>query len=344
MTTKFWAKFALFCLSLTCFLSFLPACAPEYTDTPDFRMQLIREMKEFEQQFGLHETSNFKQYSPQQQSYDYYFYAPIFELPYSSGDSLLGFGHGKSENVTLDRSKYDFFFYEVPAVASVGTDVTKSLMDSPLWRFIEVVFHEDWHEQVNPPLSLSEPSAEVMGYALALRFTGQKFGENSGVHRDLQYNLSVKIRESAVYTEYYAKLSDLYAAYRAGSFNESETRTRKDLILNDMGHILKDIYGVKPDQLNNAFIAFQMTYLRHFPIMYRLYQATGGDIAKTADILKGMPGQNQNPPNIEAIKQIENQAVKYFQENFTRLGAPATGVKTAPERVFLPSFHLPVPA
>ncbi len=312
------------CLALLVLLSLvLPACARNQTDSPEYRMQLVTEMKDFERQLGFHETRNFRQYNAQAQAYDYYFYAPKTDLPYSMGDPLLGLGTGKSENVTLDRGQYDFFFYAIPAIASVGTDVTKSLMDSPLWRFIQVVFHEDWHEQVNPPLSLGEPSAEIIGYAAAIQFTARKFGENSDVCRTLRDRFAQKIRESKVYTDYYGRLSELYAAYHAGTLAEKQTLQQKDDLIGAMNDALRDIYGARQDQLNNAFIAFQMTYLRHLPLMYRVLQATRNDVKQTAAIFKAMPGQDRNPQNIDQIKGIEGEAVDYFRQSLVRLGAPA---------------------
>ncbi len=324
------------CLALLVLLSLvLPACARSQTDSPEYRMQLVTEMKDFERQLGFHETRNFRQYNAQAQAYDYYFYAPKTDLPYSMGDPLLGLGTGKSEDVTLDRGQYDFFFYSIPAIASVGTDVTKSLMDSPLWRFIQVVFHEDWHEQVNPPLSLGEPSAEIIGYAAAIQFTARKFGENSDVCRTLRDRFDQKVREAGVYTTYYGRLSEVYAAYHAGTLTEKQTLEKKDDLIGGMNDALRDIYGARQDQLNNAFIAFQMTYLRHFPVMDRLLQATGRDVKQTIDMLRAMPGQNENPQNIDQIKEIESRAADYFRQNLERLGAPSSGLRSKPVTVFV---------
>ncbi len=300
----------------------LPACRFDPTSDPQYRMGLVQEMKAFEQSVGFKPTSNFGSYSSQTQAYDYYFYAPKFDLPYSMGDPLLQFGLGTADNATIDRSQYDVFFYSIQAIASVGTPITESLMEAPLYRFIQVVFHEDCHEQVNPPLSLGEPSAEVIGYAAALQFTAQKFGPRSEVYRTLKLLSDNKLQESAVYTEYYARLTDLYSRFHAGLINEPETRRQKDELLRSMAAALRAIWGGSPE-LNNAFIAFQMTYERHFPLLYRVYAATGSDLKRTVEIFRAMPGQNQNPQSLDDIKNIENEVARYLQDNLEKI-APAT--------------------
>jgi len=193
--------------------------------------------------------------------------------------------------------------------------VTGSLMQAPLYRFIQVIFHEDWQEQIDLPHGLEEPSAEVIGYTAALAFTRNRYGEESTVYRTLRKHLDNRLRESQVYREYYSRLEDLYTQYHEGKLSELDTLIRKARLLETMGKELYDIWGGRPDQLNNAFIGFQMTYLRHMPLMYEVYQATGADLAGTIDIFLSLTEQDKNYNTLEQVKEAEREAVDYLSRN-----------------------------
>jgi hypothetical protein len=121
-----------------------------------------------------------------------------------------------------------------------------------------------------------------------------------------------RLRESEVYREYYAKLEALYAQYHEGKLSELDTLIRKACLLEAMGNELQDIWGGKPDQLNNAFIAFQMTYLRHLPLLYEVFKATGFDLTETIRIFRAMPEQGKSFNTLEQVKGIEASVVAYL--------------------------------
>jgi hypothetical protein len=188
-------------------------------------------------------------------------------------------------------------------------------MQAPLSRFIQIIFHEDWHEQVDLSMGLEEPSAEIIGYAAALAFTGEKYGQDSPVHRTLKKHFENKLRESEVYGEYYIRLETLYAQYQEGKLSELDTLIRKARLLEAMGNELYGIWGGKPDQLNNAFIGFQMTYLRHLPLMHEVLGATDFDLAETIRIFLSLPGQGKSLATLEQIKGVERGAIDYLSRN-----------------------------
>jgi len=191
------------------------------------KLGLVEEIKEFEQKLGFRSTENFKTYSDETEAYPYYFYTPVTELPYSLGDPRLQFGSGTPDSVTLDSQKYDIYFYEIPVIADVGTPVTKSLVEGPVSTFIRLIFHEDWHEQIDLPAGIEEPSAEVISYVAAMQFAKEKLGEDSAVYFYLRLYFSNRFRESRIYEKYYNQLGTLYERFHKGLISEVATLDEK---------------------------------------------------------------------------------------------------------------------
>lgn len=306
---------------LASFAVVIPACQPHTGLSEEQRLELVQEIKAFEKKLGFAETENFKTYSRETEAYHYYFYTSNTELPYSLDDPLLQFGTGTPESVSLDRTKYDVYFYSLPAQAGVKTPITKSLLRAPLYRFIRIIFHEDWHEQISLPLGLEEPSAEVVSYVAAMLFVGEKFGQDSAVYHTLRQHLTNRLRESRIYRHYYEQLDAVYSRFHAGIISEAEALRRKEELLKLLGDDLHDIWGGKPDQLNNAFIAFQMTYLRHLPLMYQVLLATDNDLTKAIAIFRSMPEQGTSFETLGKVKEIEEKVTEYLHNSLPKLAA-----------------------
>jgi hypothetical protein len=295
----------------------LPATQAELPVELQQRMQLVEEIKAFERDLGLKETDNFKIYSDQLESYDYFFYTPYTDLPYSLDDPSLLCSQGKPENYNL--AGYDVFYYSIQAIAGVKTPITASLMQAPISRFIHVVFHEDWHEQIDMTKGIEEPSAEIFSYNAALLFAEEKYGRDSVVYRTLEEEYSSKLRVSTVYQHYYDKLADLYQQYHSAEITEADTLSGKAKLIEAMGSELEEIWGVRPDQLNNAYIAFQMTYFRHFPLMQQLFVASGYNLPKTIAVFRAMPDQGASFKSVDELNNIETEVVNYLTENIASL-------------------------
>ena len=86
-----------------------------------------------------------------------------------------------------------------------------------------------------------------------------------------------------------------------------------------MGGELEEIWGTRPDQLNNAYIAFQMTYFRHFLLMHQLFVSTGYDLSKTIAVLLSIPNQGTSFKTVEELKDIESEVTTYLIENIANL-------------------------
>jgi len=284
-------------------------------DGKEYRLGLIDEIKDFEKKLGYSETNNFRTYSDEIEVYHYYFYTPSTELPYSLDDPLLRSGSGTPFSINNDPKKYDIYFYANPALAGIDTPVTKSLVETPLFRFIHIIFHEDWHEQLDLPLGIEESSGEIISYTAAILFAEKKMSQNPKISETLREHLINRLRENNIYERYYQQLNTVYASFHAGMISEEETLRQKEKLLESMGDDLQRIWRGKSDQLNNAFIAFQMTYLRHLPLMYELLTATNFDLPKTIAILRAMPEQGTNFNNLEEIKALEKQLTDYLRDS-----------------------------
>ena len=301
---------------LILFSLIIPSCKPGTGLSDEQKLELIHDIKAFEKKLGFNDTSNFLTYSDEIEAYDYYFYTSSTELPYSLDDPKLQTGIGTRKSVTIDPKKYDAYFYSIPSIAGVGTPVTKSLLHNPLYRFIHIIFHEDWQEQIDLPLGIEEPCSEVVSYTAAILFTEERFGSDSEVHKTLKKHFSNKLRESEIYADYYEKLSAVYERFHAGEIADTEIFIRKEGLLDSMGNELRNVWGGgKPSQLNNAFIAFQMTYLRHLPIMHEVLSATDFDLIEAIAIFRSMPEQGSSYDNLDGVKAIEKKVTDYLYDN-----------------------------
>jgi len=295
------------------------ACKPAATSTSlseNERLELVKEIKAFQKKLGFDPTENFASYSDKKEAYDYYFYVPVADLPYSLDDPALKYGEGTARTSSIDTRKYDVFYYSIPALAGISTPITKSLLESPLHRFIFIVFHEDWHEQIKSPLGIEEASGELMGYVSSLLFTEERFGRDSEVYATLDRELTNKLKESRVFQSYYEKLAALYAEHRSGKVTEAETLSRKSQLIRSLDDDIYGVWGKRRDQLNNAFISFQMTYYRHLNLMHDVFSASNSDIMVTIEVLRGIPEQGGSFDNdIERVKGIELRVAEYLRNN-----------------------------
>lgn len=304
---------------LLIFVLLVPGCQNSAAKEQEYRLELIKEIKAFESKLGFTETENFRTCAGETEAYDYYFYTSNTGLPYSLDDPRLQFGTGTRQSVSIDLDQYDVYFYSIQALAGIQTPVTKSLIQAPLSRFLQVIFHEDWHEQIGLPLGIEEPSAEVIGYSAALLFAEEKWGRNSEVYGTLKKHLDNRLRESRVYALYYGQLDALYTGYHSGAISEAETLRRKNQLLAAVGKELQGIWGARPDQLNNAFIAFQMTYLRYLPLMYEVLSVRDFNLSDTIAIFRSMPGQGAGFNTLEEVKEIEKEVAGYLDDKLREI-------------------------
>jgi hypothetical protein len=195
----------------------------------------------------------------------------------------------------VDPDEYDVFFYPIEAVASGAASVTPALVNAPLERVLVVVPHEDFHNQAEarkPSPELSEAAATLIGFLTAAEFAREKFGASSPVFQNLNGESRLFLQKARIINLYYDKLSDLYSAFRSRRITREAALVRKDELFAELRRECAAIgpdpvsFNKCPGALNNAGLAFDRTYSRHYQIMFDLHGLLDQDARATIRGLK----------------------------------------------------------
>jgi predicted aminopeptidase len=166
-----------------------------------------------------------------------------------------------------------------------------------------VVPHEDFHNQSETrkaPTEVAESAATLVGFLTARAFAKEKFGEDSLTFRMLANDVNLFLRKSLIVNAFYARVSDLYRSFRDGALTQEQTLARKAELFAELRQSCSAIwpdpvsFNKCPAAMNNAGLAFDQTYTRHYPLMHDLYTSLGGDtsalVATLRRLLTKWPG------------------------------------------------------
>jgi hypothetical protein len=256
-------------------------------------IEMIGELKAFEESLGGQETENFLRYSSRPTADDRCYFTGTLQLPeFYSGLRMVR----EDESRCLARaSESDVFFYPVQAVASGEETVTVALADAPVERVLVVVPHEDFHNQAETrkaPTEVAEAAATLVGFLTASDFAREKFGVDSPTFRMLERDADLFLRKSIVVNRFYEKLSELYKMYGSGGLTRQRTLEIKTVLFAELQHACSAIlpdpvsFNKCPAAMNNAGLAFDRTYTRNYPIMHELYGSLGKNTATLVMTLK----------------------------------------------------------
>jgi hypothetical protein len=211
------------------------------------------------------------------------------------------------ERCAARSTDHDVFFYPVQAVASGEETITVSLAEAPTERLLVVVPHEDFHNQREArkaPTEVAEAAATLVGFLTASEFAKDRFGAESATARMLSRDADLFLRKSFLVNQYYDKVRDLYRNLEAGAITTSQTLERKAELFAELqrscGAIAPDpvSFNKCPAVLNNAGLAFDRTYTRHYPMLHDLYALLGNDTSVLVSTLKRLmtnwPGSAAN--------------------------------------------------
>lgn len=241
------------------------------------RMSLTEEIKAYELRIGWKKTNNFLRYEAGSTGLLFCYYADIFAQHTS-------WAVGAGGECTIDPKRYDVFPMRVQAIAGIGTPVSPLLVRVSLARFIMVVFHEDFHEQVDgyPSLAINESAATLMGLLAAREFAKEKFGAFSPVSIALESDLQLHVRGSLLLRDTYAKLGSLYSAVREGSVTKDEGLAEKQRIFARLKEACADMQFATiascHDSMNNAELGFNYSYAEHYQTFFELATICGWDV------------------------------------------------------------------
>jgi hypothetical protein len=256
-------------------------------------IELIGELKDFAESMGGQPTENFLSYSSRIVSDERCYFTGKLQLPefYSS----LRLARENESKCAARSDEFDVFFYPVQAVASGEETVTVALAEAPTERLLVVVPHEDFHNQSETrkaPTEVAESAATLVGFLTASVFAKEKFGEGATTSQLLARDVDLFLRKSVIVNEYYDKVSELYRLFRAGALTREQTFAKKSELFAELQQSCSAIspepvsFNKCPAAMNNAGLAFDRTYTRHYPLMHDLYTSLGGDISALVMALK----------------------------------------------------------
>jgi len=255
------------------------------------RQDLIRALKQLEKTLGFRRTKSFAHASDKSVASYRCYYTGKLELPESSLGLRLK--QGSKDGCALDPEKFDVFFYPMEAVANGKSSVTTSLQRESTERFLTVVAHEDFHASAGKlPATLTEPASTLIGMLTASELTRETFGPSSEVYRNLSIEPELFSRKAKLVARYHAKLGELYAGVRAGKVSPKDALAQKGKLF---AEIEEECQATTPapksfnrclSANNNAGLAFDMTYAKYYPVVYKAYLACGQDLKATMQAIK----------------------------------------------------------
>lgn len=296
-------------------LAVAPAPAP--------RQKLIREIKEFGRSSGFDETGSFSASAHGKRAFYRCYYIEKLRLP-DSYDGLK-MKKGTAEGCDVDENKYDVFFYPIEAVASPKTPTTESLADATVERLAVVVSHEDFHQQKpirRLPETVEEASSTLVGFLTAAAYAKAAQGEDSTLYRNLAGEAERFRTKAEIINRYHERLRALYRDVVSRKVARAAALSEKKRLFDELQQACQAItpdptsFNECPAAMNNAGLAFDHTYSKHYGLMYRLALDHGMDLRRLVDTLKGLPAGK---------KWSEREAVSYLESLVERGSAVPAG-------------------
>jgi hypothetical protein len=183
----------------------------------------------------------------------------------------------------------------VQAVASGEETITVSLAGASTERVLVVVPHEDFHNQREArkaPTEVAEAAATLVGFLTASGYAADRFGAESATARALARDADLFLRKSSIVNRYYEQIGAVYRELQAGALTEAQAFDRKAALFAELEQSCTAIapdpvsFNKCPAVMNNAGLAFDRTYTRHYPMLYDLYTLLGSDTSQLVATLK----------------------------------------------------------
>ncbi|MDA1314575.1 MAG: hypothetical protein O2968_14645 [Acidobacteria bacterium] len=263
-------------------------------DSP--QAELVASMKDFERQAGFEESANFARHSSRLHVDYRCYYTGKLELP--TDYSKLKLRRGTPAGCALNEEKHDVFFYPLEAAASGHTPLTPSLSKASVERMLVVVPHEDFHNDSRIedwPATIREAASTLVGFLSAAEFAKEHYGESSREYLRLQREPEIFLGKAKLINRYAELVAVLYEARRAGAISRSTALERKRELFEQLSGECRALPDARsfnkcPSASNNAGLAFDRTYTKHYPLLHSVYLRSGKD-------LKSTMAQLRTPPN-----------------------------------------------
>ncbi len=278
---------------------------------------LVTAVKRLERKLGFRRTKSFKKETTENAvSYRCYFTGK-FDLPESY--EKLQLIAGTKIGCPLDEHKYDVFFYPLEAVGNGKSPLSASLANESVERFLVVVPHEDFHSSKalkNLPAEFGEASATLAGFLTGAEVAREKFGGNSQVYINLQREPEIFARKADIVNRSFARLRQLYDNLHAGRISVSDALAQKQQAFDELKQECTAImpestsFNRCPAVLNNAGLAFDETYTKYYPLMYRIYLADDRALKPTLDALQSALTARSEDEALDNLRKLAKSAGK----------------------------------
>jgi hypothetical protein len=255
-------------------------------------LQVIADLKAYEKRVGFEPTGNFAAASGEAFPGRCY-YTGLLELPESYRElHLTALVNGKC---SVSESEYDVFAYPLETAATGKSAITPALESAALERVLMVVPHEDFHNQPEmraAPPEAAEAAATLVGFLTAAGFARDANGPDAQLFGRMSREAAEFRSKAAIINDYYGRVADLYASYRAGVTGREEALARKRKLFDGLRAACSALepppasFNRCPAVMNNAGLAFDRTYTREYPVSYDLYIRLGGDLKSTIAALR----------------------------------------------------------
>lgn len=274
---------------------------------------IISSLKEYQRALGLPETGNFRTTSETRQAHYRCYYTGKLELPDSY--EQLRLKEGTASGCTVNEDAYDVFFYPIEAVADGAAPVTESLRRAGEERQAVVVAHEDYHEMLHRlPVHLAEAAATLAGFATAAQFARDTAGSDSELSRALALEADLFLEKAEIVNRFHARLRRLYEQARAGRLGREEALVAKRGVFLELERECTAItpkprtFNPCPAALNNAGLAFDYTYTKHYPLLHAWFEG----------LERSLPALVKGIRELAAGEASEEELVRRLQADFRR--------------------------
>lgn len=278
-------------------------------------LSLVNEIRSFAtDSMGLRKTSNYTSYISIDKKY-------LIDLVSAAGEAdfspytwcyplfgcwpLRGYfdkADADSEAARLSRKGYDVYVGTVDAFSTLGflADPVYSFMRHfSVYRIANLIIHELTHATVyvKNQVEFDEELASFTGSEGALRFIAAKYGDTSATY--------IKAAKTAKdITTYYRCIRSLYDSlalvYNSDSSRGWKVREKHEIITRfkdviaaryDSLFLTPAFRGLEKADINNAFIAVDMTYTLDLGLFYQLYEKNNRDFRTTMQAVTSIARQ-----------------------------------------------------
>ncbi len=269
----------------------LGGCAPPRSTDTDLAAPrshgewtaIATEVRAFQRRFGFQDTKNFLRFADDKETFPFCGLVSSFYLPYSYEDPAIRWVESTpAEDCRVLGEGLDTSYGASEALGESATPVTLAMLGAPLPRLLYVLIHEDCHDQFELPYGIEEALCNVIAYNAMTAFSAEKFKSMPAELNAIRRHAREGARNSHLTVAFYERLEALYGRHERLELSSQALLRERERIFRQAERQIAWPQGV----MNNVWIANHMTYSRHYPLIERVFDALGRDLARTVAFFK----------------------------------------------------------